>query len=292
MTTGTTIDRPDWLSATAWPWPTRAVPTAGGRVAVTDVGRGPVMVFVHTGAWSFVWRDLLSALSPTFRCITLDAPGCGLSDRVPGDRVSLQGSADAVTAVLEQLDLTEVTLVAHDLGGPAALAAAAAGPDRIAAIVAVNCFGWRPTGMAFRGMLAVMGSAPLRASDAALGWLPRATSGRFGVGRHWPTGDRAVFRAGIDRRARRSWHRYFADARSADRIYRKIDTALAGPLADRPLLTVFGQHNDPLRFQPRWKQRFPKARQEVVPGANHFPMCDDPQRVANLLRSWHRTIAG
>ncbi|TQC42904.1 alpha/beta hydrolase [Rhodococcus sp. WS4] len=290
MTTPTTIDRPDWLTETAWPWDTHAVPTAGGRVAITDVGRGPVIVLVHTGAWSFVWRDLLSALSPAFRCITIDAPGCGLSDRVPGDRVSLQASADAVTAVLVQLDLTNVTLVAHDLGGPAALAAAAAGPDRIAAIVAVNCFGWRPTSMAFRGMLAVMGSAPLRASDAALGWLPRATSGRFGVGRHWTKDDRTVFRAGIDRSARRSWHRYFADAHSADGIYKKIDAALAASLADHPVLTVFGEHNDPLGFQPCWRRLFPQARQEVVPGGNHFPMCDDPQLVAALLRNWHRTI--
>ncbi|WP_072691285.1 alpha/beta fold hydrolase [Rhodococcus marinonascens] len=284
------IDRPEWLSEAAWPWSTRALPAADGHVAITDVGGGPVLVFVHTGAWSFVWRDLLRALTPMFRCITIDAPGCGLSDRVPGERVSLQASADAVRTMLEQLDLADVTLVAHDLGGPAALAAAAAQPDRIAAIAAINCFGWRPTGTAFRGMLAVMGSTPLRATDAALGWLPRATSGRFGVGRRWTKDDRTVFRAGIDRSARESWHRYFADARKADRIYQKIDAALAGSLTDRPLLTVFGEHNDPLNFQPQWRQRFPRAQQEIVPGGIHFPMCDDPELVATMLHNWHRAI--
>ncbi|AOW92674.1 hydrolase [Rhodococcus sp. WMMA185] len=285
----TLVDRPHWLSERAWPWRTRALPVADGHVAITDTGRGPVMVFVHTGSWSFVWRDLLRALTPGFRCITIDAPGCGLSDRVHGERVSLQASADAVHTLLEHLDLTDVTLVAHDLGGPAALAAAAVQPDRVGAIAAVNCFGWRPTGAAFRGMLAVMGSAPVRGSDAVFGWLPWATSGRFGVGRHWTKEDRTVFRAGIDRSARKSWHQYFADARGADLIYRNIDAALTGPLAGRSLLTVFGEHNDPLHLQPQWRQRFPRARQEIVPGGFHFPMCDDPELVAAILRDWHST---
>jgi hypothetical protein len=63
----------------------------------------------------------------------------------------------------------------------------------------VNAFAWRPSGPAFRGMLAVMSSAVVRESDADTGWLPAATSGRFGVGRHWSRADRAAFRAGIDR---------------------------------------------------------------------------------------------
>lgn len=42
----------------------------------------------------------------------------------------------------------------------------------------------------FRGMLAMMGAGPIRGSDALIGWLPAATSGRFGVGRHWNQADR------------------------------------------------------------------------------------------------------
>ena len=53
-------------------------------------------------------------------------------------------------------------------------------------------------------------------------------------------------------------------------------------------LTVFGERNDPLRFQPKWKALFPHARQVVIPGGNHFPMCDDPDVVADSIRSWHR----
>lgn len=132
-------------------------------------------------------------------------------------------------------------------------------------------------------MLAVMGSTPVREIDAATGFLPRMTSSSFGVGRHWARDDRAVFRAGLDRRARRAWHAYLRDARLADDLYAELEMGLRGPLSQRPLLTIFGQRNDPLDFQAQWKALFPGAQQLTVPKGNHFPMCDDPDLVASAL---------
>jgi haloalkane dehalogenase len=285
MKTLPVIDRPAWLSTSAWPWPTYALEHDTGRIAVTDVGQGPPLLFVHVGSWSFVWRDVLARLQNDFRCIALDAPGCGLSERVESTP-TLSQAADAVAAVVDALQLRDVTLVAHDLGGPAGFFAAARLADRFAALVSVNCFAWRPTGTAFRGMLTLMGSAPARTLDGAIGWLPRLTSTSFGVGRHWGSADLAVFRAGIEPSARRAWHNYFRDARDADDLYAELDAGLRGSLADRPLLTIFGQFNDPLRFQRRWKTLYPNARQIKVPHGNHFPMCDDPQLVASAVKAF------
>jgi pimeloyl-ACP methyl ester carboxylesterase len=285
MQTLPVIDRPTWLPEQAWPWPTHALDYGGGRVAVTDVGQGPPLLFVHVGTWSFVWRDILTRLQNDFRCVALDAPGCGLSDRVE-TAPTLADAADAVTAVVDTLQLRDVTLVAHDLGGPAGFLAASRRADRFAALASVNCFAWRPTGPAFRGMLTLMGSAPARELDAAIGWLPRLTATSFGVGRHWSRADLAVFRAGIDPSARRAWHSYFRDARGAGDLYAGLDAGLRGPLADRPLLTIFGQFNDPLRFQRRWRRLYPDARQVKVPRGNHFPMCDDPDLVAAAVKDF------
>ena len=284
MKTLATLDRPSWLSPSAWPWDTCALGRDGARIAVTDTGRGPTLLFVHVGSWSFVWRDVLLRLQNDFRCVTVDAPGCGLSDPVAAPTLAHAG--DAVTAVIDALQLRDVTLVAHDLGGPAGFLAAARRADHIAALAAVNCFAWTPTGPAFRGMLAAMGSAPVRELDAATGALARVTSTSFGVGRNWSRADRAVFRAGIGVPARRAWHAYFRDARGEQTLYAEVDAALRGSLANRPLLTIFGQFNDPLRFQPRWKALFPNASQLKVRRGNHFPMCDNPDLVASELKSF------
>ena len=279
------IDRPAWLPKQAWPWPTHAVDYGAGRVALTDIGQGPTLLFVHVGSWSFIWRDVLMRLRDDFRCVAVDAPGCGLSDRTE-KAPTLYEAAQAVTAVVDQLQLRDVTLVAHDLGGPAGFLTASRRADTIAALASVNCFAWRPTGAAFRGMLTLMGSAPATQLDAAIGWLPRLTATSFGVGRHWSRKDVAVFRAGIDPSARRVWHGYFRSARESEDLYTELDAGLRGPLADRPLLTVFGQFNDPLRFQKRWRTYYPEARQVKVPHGNHFPMCDNADLVASALKEF------
>ena len=278
----TTVRRPDWFTEQQWPWPVRSLAFGEHTIAFTDVGSGPPLLLVHTGMWSFVWRDLVSELSTDFRCVTLDAPGTGLTSG--SSVVDVPQAARAITAVVESLDLTGLTLVFHDLGGPASLQAAAEWSDRVDRLVAVNTFGWRPEGALFRSMLALMGSRPMRELDVWTGWLPRLTSTRMGVGRHMDKSGRKTFRRGVDRRGRRSFHRYMRSVRRHD--FASIDGAVA-ELSDRPLLTIFGERNDPLGFQPRWAERFVRIEQVQVPKGNHFPMCDAPDLVASGIRRWH-----
>jgi pimeloyl-ACP methyl ester carboxylesterase len=280
------IQRPRWLPAEHWPFSTAALTTPAGRIAVTDIGSGPTLLFVHVGSWSFVWRDLLCELSPHYRCVTLDAPGGGLSAH-PESPVSLRGAASAVVSVIEALDLRAITMIFHDVGGPVGLAAAAEHPERIAGLVAVNALGWRPTGIALRGMLGLVGSAPVRASGGLSGWLARLSASSFGAGRHWTRSDRRVFLAGLDRSARRNTHRYLNALRQEHDLLRRVETALSEDLARLPLLTVFGSRNDPFGLADRWKELFPAAEQHIVPGGNHYPMGDDPEAVAEWIRSWH-----
>ena len=257
-------------------------------IAVAEAGKGPVLLFVHTGVWSFIWRDVILRLADNFRCVCLDAPGSGQSSRLPGEAISLERSARAVTAVIEALDLQDLSLVVHDLGGLTGIAGGARKANRVRGIAALNTFGWKPSGKFFRGMLALMGSAPIRELDVLTEFLSRISSSSFGVGRHMDALSRQVFRAGIDPSARRAFHNYMRDARHCDALYAEVQRALTGPFQNLPFITIFGELNDPLGFQPRWKTLFPKARQIVVKKGHHFPMCDNPDLVADSIRSWHR----
>jgi pimeloyl-ACP methyl ester carboxylesterase len=284
------LRRPPWLPESVWPFRTSALEVEGRRIAVTDVGQGPVLLLVHTGFWSFIWRDVMLRLARDFRCICFDAPGTGQSDRLPAGSISLDGASRALTAIVRALDLTDITLVVHDLGGPSGIAGAARVPDRIRALCSVNAFAWKPSGIPFRGMLALVGSAALTEFDVWTGILPRITSTAFGVGRHLDPSSRAAFLAGVGRQGVRAFHGYLRDARRSRAIYDQLDRALTGPFRRLPLLTIFGERNDPLGFQPRWRQLFGEARQVVVAGGNHFPMCDDPDLVAASIRQWHRDL--
>jgi haloalkane dehalogenase len=284
----TPLARPTWLPESVWPFQTSTIEIEGSKIAVTDVGQGPVLLFVHTGFWSFIWRDVILRLAQDFRCICFDAPGTGQSDRLPTGRISLDKASRALTAIIRALNLQDVTLVVHDLGGPSGIAGAARVPDRIRGLCAVNAFAWKPSGPAFRGMLAFMGSTAIREFSAWTGILTRITSSAFGVGRHLDASSREAFYAGAGRQGVRAFHSYLRDARKSHAIYEQLDRALTGPFRLLPVLTIFGERNDPLGFQPRWKQLFPDARQVVVAKGNHFPMCDDPDLVAASIRELHR----
>jgi pimeloyl-ACP methyl ester carboxylesterase len=70
----------------------------------------------------------------------------------------------------------------------------------------------------------------------------------------------------------------------------RVQRALTDQFRGLPLLTIFGERNDPFGFQRRWKSLFSKARQVVVPGGHHFPMCDDPALVATSINTWYRDV--
>ncbi len=281
--------RPAWLPADVWPFETRMLAVEGPEIAVTDVGRGPALLF-YTGIGSFIWRDVMLRLSGDFRCIAVDPPGIGLSARISRSDATLAHSAGAVVATIDALDLRDLTLVVHDSGGPPALAAAGRRRARMRALVGVNTFGWRPSGAAFRGMLAIMGGSFTRQLNLATGALARLSATSFGVGRHLDQKSRRAYRAGL-LQSMNAFHDYLHDARNSD-LYEEVDRAVGGPLARLPLLTIFGERNDPLKFQPQWKMRFPAARQLVVPRGNHFPMCDAPDLVADQIRRWYDECVG
>lgn len=281
------LTRPDWLPQNQWPFQSFAVETHSGVLAVTEAGEGPALLLVHAGTWSFIWRDLVTRLMANFRCVFFDAPGNGQS-RSFANKATLEEASQAVAAVIGALGLEDFTLVAHDLGGPAALAALASTPARVRGPVAMNTFGWRPSGAALRGMLAVVGSRTMREIDVLTGFIPALTSSSFGIGRHLGAAGRGVFRAGMKTTGRRAFHDYMHDAREGCGVYEKAAAALAGPLARVPVLTIFGERNDPFGFQPRWKKLYPDAQQMVLKNGNHFPMCDEPDLVARTIRDWYK----
>jgi pimeloyl-ACP methyl ester carboxylesterase len=281
--------RPDWLPDRVWPFPVGHLPVGGRGVAYTDTGgEGPVLLFVHAGLWSLLWVGLIAQLAPRYRCVTLDPPGAGLSDRVPRHDQNLSNVATATGALIDHLDLRDITLVLHDLGGLAALAASGERLDRIAGIAAVNTFAWRPRGLRLPAALRFFGTALVRELDALTGMLPASSSTRFGIGRHLDRDGRQAWRAGLrDRSTRRGSHRLFHDAARNHDVHEAAETALDA-LADRPTITIFGRHGDYFGFQKQWRRRRPGLTQHTVPRGYHFPMCANPALVAQHLDDWVR----
>ena len=137
-----------------------------------DEGKGETVLMVHGNpTWSFYFREVVKALSPTHRCIVPDHVGMGLSDR-PGDeryQYTLKSRVDDLDTLMERIAPTgPVTLIVHDWGGMIGMSWAVRHPERIKAIVALNTSCFRlPAEKPFpKGLTAMRGNLtgiPLRA---------------------------------------------------------------------------------------------------------------------------------
>lgn len=100
---------PGWLAGPEWPLPSRFLRTGQGTIHYIDVGDGPTILFVHTAAWSFIWRDVITRLQPSFRCVTFDFPGTGLSSSAAPGSARLAAYSGLLEEVCQQLGLTDLT---------------------------------------------------------------------------------------------------------------------------------------------------------------------------------------
>ena len=281
------ITRPDWLDESVWPFTIRTAMVKCSPIAYTDEGEGEVLLLVHDGMWSFVWGQVIEMLQSRFRVVTLDFPGSGLS---PGNDtpVGLKHDSRLLEGLVDHLGLADLTLVAHDLGGPVGLGLASRRPELVRGLVLVNSFAWPPHVAPFRAMMRVMSSAPVRSLNVTTNFLPKATSSRFGVGRHLgEDAKRAFVGPSDDKQKRRRFHDLMGSVSTESEYLAGLELALKSTLNGLPVLTVYGERNDPFGFQARFKEIFPDAEEMVIHKGNHFPMCDDPEGFSNRLTEWH-----
>ncbi|WP_435019724.1 alpha/beta fold hydrolase [Tundrisphaera sp. TA3] len=127
--------------------PGRDFDRGGGlKLRYLDEGSGDPVVMVHGNpTWSFYFRGLVEALSPTHRTIVPDHIGCGRSDKPGDDRYdyTLKSRVDDLEALLDHLGVDRgITLIVHDWGGMIGMAYAARHPGRIARLVILNTAGF------------------------------------------------------------------------------------------------------------------------------------------------------
>lgn len=139
--------RPAWVDDDLFPFESRFVTIDGHTIHYVDEGSGPTLLLLHGNpTWSFVYRDVIRALRDEFRCIALDYPGFGLSSPRPAYRCLPEEHTQVVTAFVDALALSGVTLVAHDWGGPIGLATVEQRPTAFDRLVLANTWAWPITG--------------------------------------------------------------------------------------------------------------------------------------------------
>ncbi len=114
-----------------YPYKTHSIKIEGNcEIAYMDEGTGPkTLLFIHGLAnYAPVWKKCMETLKADFRCIAIDLPGNGLSDQ-NGHNFSMSFFADTIYNFIEELNLKNVTIVGHSMGGQVAMTTVLKYPD-------------------------------------------------------------------------------------------------------------------------------------------------------------------
>jgi cis-3-alkyl-4-acyloxetan-2-one decarboxylase len=273
---------------------------SAGDIELHYVDVGPPdaapLLFVHGNpTWSYLWRRPIAELSSRgHRCIAFDHMGFGRSEKPRAlAAYSLQRHVDNALALIDELDLDDVTLVAHDWGGPIGLGALLRRSDRLRRVVLMNTWAWElpsflpPFLREFRteGLGEIL----------ALGGNLFVESIPGGMRRRDP--DPVMMEA-----YRAPFPDYWSRAgtlafqREIPLTERDRSAPLMGSIHERlpglsvPVLLVWGMR-DPV-FQPvfldQWRELFPEAETVELEEASHFVVEDDPAGVTAAIEGFLR----
>jgi len=282
--------RPAWVDDDLFPFESRFVDVDGNTVHYIDEGGGPTLLLLHGNpTWSFLWREVISALRDDFRCIALDYPGFGLSTAKAGYRYLPEEHADVVTGFIDALGLGGVTLVGQDWGGPIGLAAAQRRPGVFDRLVLVNTWAWPVNGILhFEAFSRIAGGLPMRFLVRQFNVLVNAFI-PTGHRRRTPTAaEMTHYRRALDTAERRHACAVLPGRILASRaFFADVEAGLAS-LADLPTLIVWGDADIAFRAQERERleEAFPKHETVIVEGAGTYVESDAPEEFVAAIRNW------
>lgn len=293
-----------------FPFAPHCTDAPGFRMHYVDEGPrdGAVVLCVHgEPTWGYLFRHLVSALSGTHRVVVPDHMGFGKSE-TPQDRSYwLQDHIDNLERFVLALDLTGITLVMHDFGGPVGMGLAARHPDRIRRIVSTN--GPTPFGQAdlverltananaspwFQWIIRAEREGRLEGVLGELGFNILSTLKLNGFENHalidetWLRAYGSRFASPADCLGAIGWAKGFA---TGAHRFEVPDAAAVQAIRALPALAIWGMADRTLQaehFLPQFSSLFSGAPVHRLPGVGHYCLEDAPEAITALVAGFLR----
>ena len=273
---------------------TRTVTVRGLSIRVHETGdpQNPPILLLHGIGRSLEdWLPQHERLSDGRRVLSVDLPGFGLSERLPG-AITLAGLADGVVATLDALgEQRPLHVMGNSLGGAVAMQLLTAAPQRVATLTLVNSAGFGKEVAFFLRALAIpgLGRRLMRRMDAA---AARRVERSLFFDRAHVTQERVDFALQVA--ARPGYAEVFLETARALGGFRGIrqpwrDTLLAGAARHpRPTLLVWGDRDLilPAAHLAAAQAAFPHARSHLFPHTGHMPQIERADEFADLARQF------
>jgi len=264
----------------------------GDRVAYRDCGAGEVLLLIHGMAGSSVtWRAVMPQLSKKFRVVAPDLLGHGESAKPRGD-YSLGAFAVWLRDFLDELGISQATVVGHSLGGGVAMQLVYQHPDYCRRLVLISSGGLGPdVGMVLR-LLAAPGAElmlPVIAPQPVLSVGNKLRSWLTSAGIQSPRGAElwSAYSSLSDRQTRQSFLRTLRSV--VDHRGQAVSALNRLELrAELPLMAIWGEQDSIIPVDHAYAAHAARAdsRLEVLPHVGHFPQVEAPTEVVELIEDF------
>ena len=269
--------------------PIQTTVIGGNTIRYIKTGRGPTLVLLHTLRTQLdIFEKLVPLLS--FTVYALDYPGHGFSD-IPQTGYDPDLFVRTVEEFLDKLDLKNVTLAGISIGGVIPLIIAANHNPRVKKVIAINPYDYAHGMGIARGnrwawltvnlaKVPVLGETVMRLRNRFI--EERILKGGVANPEAMTPGFGAQVRASGFRpghyRAFLNLLRHAHMWDEARRRYGEINV---------PVLVIYGDQ-DWSRQEERRRtvQAIPRAKVETVANSGHFLSLDQPERLAELIKSF------
>ncbi|MFW0790743.1 haloalkane dehalogenase [Gordonia sp. CPCC 205333] len=272
---------------TLYPFESRWFDSSGGRIHYIDEGAGIPIVMCHgSPTWSFLYRHIVTGLRDRYRCIAVDYPGFGLSERPPGFDYRISDLTEVVGELIDHLQLDQFIVMGQDWGGPIGLGAAVERADRVHGVILGNTVFWPIDPLANRTFSVVMSSRPIQKRIVEQNFLVE----QFLLGKTGP----ALNPAEADHyrmvqptpEARRGLAVMPGQIRAARPLLEKLAVDVPRVLGAKPALAVWGMRDmvfRPRACLPRIREAFTDVEVVELPEAKHFIQEDAPNEIVAAI---------
>jgi haloalkane dehalogenase len=275
-----------------FPFESRYFKAPDGQMAYVDQGRGEPVVMLHGNpTWSYLYRKFIPPIASAHRAIAVDHLGFGRSDK-PLKMLRLEDHIRNFSELVLNLNLTDVTLVMQDWGGPIGMGLATRFPERIKRLVIMNTWAFRiAAGTQLHPLLEQFRTPGV--GEALVQGLNLFVEGFLPAGIHRPEKRDPIMMA--------AYRAPFPDFNSRAPVLafpRDIpvgddhpSAGVMGAIQDNlhklrvPVLIVWGAHDIAIPsqlIQARWLRYFPEAKVHLLDTASHFLQEDEPELIVGL----------
>jgi pimeloyl-ACP methyl ester carboxylesterase len=241
------------------------------NIEIVRIGVGPPLLLLESEEQRERDSTLVAELSQAFEVLIPSPPGFGHSNR-PDYITSVDDVAYVYNALLEQLNLSDVTVLAFSLGGWIAAEMATKTDHRLARMILVAPYGVKHGGTTDRDIADIWILHPEKVT--ALKWRDPALGKRDFS--DWSDDDLRVVARNNESFARYCWQPYMHNP--------KLRHRLGG--VRTPVHMIWGANDGIVTpdYGRQYAKLFPACTFETIAEAGHMPHIEQPAQFAEAIR--------